>query len=97
MRQYEKRKRTVEENTLVKTTCDLCGKIAEKGNWESSAYEVNEVEVEVTVRKKDGTCYPEGGWGTELNVDICPDCFSNELIPFLRGKGAKIEEREWEF
>ena len=97
MRKYEERPRTVSETVLVETTCDLCGKVAKRGNWGSSTYNVNEVEVEVTVRQKDGSSYPDGGWGTALEVDICPDCFKNTLIPFLRSKGAKIEEREWDF
>jgi hypothetical protein len=97
MRKYEKHTRTVDETVLTETACDLCGKIAKKGNWESSSYEVNEVDVEVIVRQKNGKSYPEGGWGTALQVDICPDCFINILVPFLRSKGAQIEEREWDF
>jgi hypothetical protein len=97
MRKYEKVKETVERKRLVETTCDLCGVKAQNGDWDSSSYSVNEVEVEVKVRQKDGSAYPDGGWGTELMVDICPKCFKETLIPFLREKGAKIEEREWDF
>lgn len=97
MRKYEKVKETVERERLVETTCDLCGVKAIKGDWDSSSYSVNEVEVEVKVRQNDGSAYPDSGWGTELKVDICPKCFKETLIPFLREKGAKIEEREWDF
>jgi len=97
MKKYETRPRTGVETYLAETTCDLCGAVAKRGNWESSSWEVNEVEVEVTVRQKDGSSYPEGGWGTELNVDICPNCFKDVLIPFLRSKGAQIEEKAWDF
>ncbi len=102
MRRYEKRvsrpvSQPVEREVLVETCCDLCGKVAKLGTWEKSTYEVNEVEIEVTVRQKDGVSYPDGGWGTELRVDLCPTCFKETLIPFLRQKGAEIEEREWEF
>ena len=87
----------VEREVLVETKCDLCGAVAKNGDWEKSTYEVNEVEVSVTVRQKDGSNYPDGGWGTELVVDICPKCFKETLIPFLREKGANIEEREWDW
>lgn len=97
MRTYEKVKETTERERLVETTCDLCGAKAKQGNWESYAFQVNEVEVEVIVKQSDGSAYPEGGWGKKLIVDICPKCFKETLIPFLRSKGAKIEEREWEF
>jgi len=97
MKKYETRPQTGVTTYLAETTCDLCGAVATRGNWKSSSWEVNEVEVEVTVRQKDGSSYPEGGWGTELNVDICPDCFKDVLIPFLRSKGAMIEEKAWDF
>lgn len=97
MRKYEQYIKTIEDIRLVETRCDLCGAIAKKGNWNSSCFEVNEAQVEVTVRQKDGSAYPEGGWGTSLQVDICPICFKEVLIPFLVSKGANIEEKEWDF
>lgn len=97
MRTYEIKTETVERTTLVKTTCDLCGKEATRGGGESSFYEVNETEVEVTVRQKDGRSYPDNGSGTKVNFDICPDCFKNKLIPFLESQGAKVERTEWDF
>ena len=97
MRKFETYTETAEGTRLVETACDLCGAIAKRGNWESSFYEVAEVEVEITVRQKDGSAYPEGGSGTEIVVDICPICFKEKLVPFLRSQGAKIEERGWGF
>ena len=98
MRRYEKRvSQPVEREVLIETCCDLCGAVAKDGDWNKSTYEVNEVEIEVTVRQKDGVSYPDGGWGTELLVDMCPTCFKETLMPFLRQKGAKIEGRDWDF
>jgi len=85
------------EEKLVKTTCDICGAEAKKGLWQSSAYEVNEVEIEVTVRQKDGTSYPEGGYGTKYEVDMCPNCFKTKLIPWLESQGCKTERKEWDW
>lgn len=98
MRKYEKIiSKPAELNILLETSCDLCGAIAKGGDWDASTYDVNEVEVEVTVRQKNGVSYPDMGWGTELVVDMCPKCFKDTLIPFLREKGANIEEINWEF
>ena len=97
MRKYETVVESQKRTKLVETTCDICGTVAKRGNWETSTYEVNEVEVSVAARYKEGQSYPDGGWGTELVVDICPTCFKDKLIPFLREQGAKIEEREWDF
>ena len=84
-----------EEKVLDKITCDLCGKVAKSGNWESTLWEVNETEIEITVRQKDGLSYPESGWGTQYTVDICPDCFKNKLIPWLESQGCVAKRKDW--
>ncbi len=95
MRRYEKQKREV--TTLVRLTCDLCGAVANGGYWPIGSCDVNEVEVEVTVRQKEGKVYFAGeGYGTEYIVDLCPACFKTRLIPWLKSQGANIEQQEWE-
>lgn len=95
MRKYEMMERKYEEKVLVETRCDLCGAIAKRGEWRSTVYEVNETEIEVTVRQKDGESYPEGGGGTEIIVDICPRCFKEKLVPWLNSQGANIKSAVW--
>lgn len=97
MRQYEKRQHTNEYDHLVKLTCDLCGTEAKDGSWESGRYEINETDVTVTVHQKDGSSWPEGGSVEEYVIDLCPTCFTNRLVPWLRSEGANIEqkERDW--
>lgn len=86
--------RTVEELTGRK--CDLCGKQG-KDKWEHGIYEVAETEVKVEVREKSGDSYPDGGWGHAYDIDLCPACFKNKLVPWLRTQGAEIQETEWEW
>jgi len=97
VRKYETKSKCINQDYLIEISCDLCGRKAKNENWDASSYEINETEIEVTVRYKNGSVHPGGGWGTNLIVDICPKCFKDELIPFLESKGTKIEEREWEF
>ena len=98
MRKYKKVKIPAQErDVLDETSCDLCGKIAKNGGWESSAYEVNEVDVSVSVHHKEGKTYPDAGWGTKIDVDMCPDCFRNVLVPFLNEKGANVQIKEWDY
>jgi hypothetical protein len=85
---------------FVRRTCDLCGVASKRGeDWEpiSSSHNVNETEVSVTVKHRMGWSYPEGGSGTEVEVDLCPKCFKDRLIPWRPSQGAPIEVREWEF
>jgi hypothetical protein len=99
MKQYEMR--TVPERTekvCVCTTCDLCGKKAHvRSGWTCFGYERNETVVKVQVKQREGTYYPESQSGTEYEVDLCPDCFKDKLIPWLISQGAKIEQKEWDF
>lgn len=96
MRKYEEQASTVVKNVLVETLCDLCGKKAVCGNWNPSTYHIDDVDVSVSVTCKTGEVYPEGGFGTKITVDICPQCFIKTLVPFLEEKGAKINTEDWD-
>lgn len=81
----------------VSRTCDLCGKVGKGGEWDAAVYEFNETEITVTIKQKEGSRYPEGGTGTEIEIDLCPDCFKAKLVPALQALGAKIEIKDWDF
>ena len=96
-RRFETVTETKKCEKLVETTCDLCGKKADRGEWESAMYKVGESEISVTVKQREGDSFPGGGSGTSYEVDMCPDCFRNRLIPWLKSQGAKIKEAEWDW
>lgn len=88
-----KHKRIVEipattRETVVKTTCDLCGK--DTRNYEEYAFE------EVKVSCRTGRRYPDCGWGTDLEADMCADCFKDKLVPWLKEQGAAVREEKWD-
>jgi hypothetical protein len=86
------------KEVVDKVTCDICGKDANRDSWGSSSYEFDEVEVEITVKRREGENYPEGGSGTEAVIDVCPDCFVKKLVPWVESHGhAKIETSEWDW
>ena len=97
MRKHETRQETREYTYLLETTCDLCGTIAKNGYWDRSNYEVNETEIEVKIKQKQGEAYPEAGWGKEILIDMCPKCFTEKLIPWLKTQGADIQETDWDY
>jgi hypothetical protein len=76
---------------LDETICDLCGARAKNGEWDDGLYSLLDIEVSYT----EGSQYPEGGYGTKYEVDICPECFKKKLIPWLENQGAEIHEEEW--
>lgn len=86
-----------EKKVLAGRKCDLCGKESTGTDWDAGTWEVNETEVKVIVKQKDGENYPEGGSGEEYEIDICPECFLNRLVPWLKSEGADIKPTEWEW
>ena len=76
--------------------CDLCGaKSKHRDDWATENFEDSETEIKISGSQREGTSYPEGGIGTEYEIDLCPKCFKERLVPWLRSEGAKIEETEW--
>lgn len=100
MRRYEKRTKTFEETVLAECRCDLCGvehrpchEWPGVGEDAGSPYRVASTEVQC----ETGTSYPEGGEKTVTSFDICPACFLNKLVPWLKSQGAeaRVEEVNW--
>lgn len=90
-------KKEVENTVVSKVTCDLCGKEAEYGSWSESLWNVNEVEVSITIKHRTGNAFPESGVGDETEIDMCPTCFSDKLIPWAISQGADIKPKEWSY
>ena len=86
----------VPRDMVMACMCDLCGAIAEHGQWPKEPFSVNETDVRVIVRHKEGSQYPDGGWGTEAELDICPKCFNEKLVPWANSQGANIQYEEWD-
>lgn len=78
-------------------TCDLCGATSKSYDWTSGVYEVNETDVNVVIKHKSGESYPSGGWGTTSEIDMCPKCFQEKLIPWVKSQGGNVREEEWDF
>lgn len=86
------------EQREYKRICDLCGLEAKYFNWNADVYRVNETEIAITIKQKDGTAYPEGGnGGDKYEIDLCPNCFKERLVPWLISQGANIKPIEWEW
>jgi len=77
---------------LVETKCDLCGKTTAT-EWKKNSGDATEVEV----RLKTGWSCPDGGSGEETTIDICPDCYTSKLIPWVESQGGKPTKKEWDW
>lgn len=97
MRVYKKKKQIVEKEIMTLCKCDICGLEAKSCNWDASIYESKETEISVTCSLNEGTTYPDGGWGEMFQIDICPKCFKEKLIPWIESHGSKVKPKQWEY
>jgi len=62
--------------------CDLCGVESQGEQWEAKGtFESNKTIITVEVTQKEGMNYYDSGSGTKYEVDLCPTCFKEKLIP----------------
>lgn len=80
--------RTVER--VDSTICDLCGKETGRYGWGDSEYSVEEVHV----KYESGKSYPDDFFSETTEVDLCPQCFKERLIPWIESQGAKPRKRD---
>ena len=77
--------------------CDICNRKADKCDWSTGVYDIDETEFKILISQKEGVSFPEGGGGTEYEVDICPNCFKEKLIPWLDSQGCTAKRKEWDW
>jgi len=72
--------------------CDLCGDES-ASKWQDEPYDATEVTVELV----KGHNYPEGGYTTHTSIDLCPVCFVEKLLQWLKANGAtpRTKEVDW--
>lgn len=85
------------DKKCVSISCDFCGKQGRYGGWEESYFDVDETEISVTIKQRDGKNYPECGSGEKFHCDMCPTCFKEKLFPFLQSiSKTAIDYEEWD-
>lgn len=93
MKKYIERTRRPEiERICIEVECDLCHKTS-KTLWTNGSFDATATEIIM----KTGSSYPEGGSGTETEIDICPTCFVEKLIPWVETHGGTPTTKEWEW
>lgn len=85
------------ENVVVGLKCDLCAKLVHRDRWGFESSEINDVLVKITMHRKTGQSWPDGGFQREQEIDICPNCWDEIVMPFLVSKGVEenVVETEW--
>jgi hypothetical protein len=83
MREFRLTERTSFHKVETACRCDLCGVVAKGGshswNAEDDPLAYSTVSLSLETRENHD--------GIEIEVDICPDCFRNKLVPWVISQG----------
>lgn len=102
MKQRTLAKREIEVHRVTETACDLCGRTVAGDSWDADPgipdpnfdNSSQHSHADVVVSLNYGQSYPETGWAIRYEPDICPACFMERLLPWLREQGAKVEPEQ---
>ena len=95
MKKIIDRKEEVKIREISVTVCDSCGKETDSFHeWFHHSY-YQEI---ITIKHKEGEDYFSNGSGTEIEFDICPDCWKNIVLPFMNEiTHNKVKYKEWDW
>lgn len=104
MKKYKTVKETREKQELTNMVCDICGYDNKQYyDWQndphrkdpkSKYYNSSYFDTEVEVKYRYGINYPDGGSGYEYDLDICPKCFMEKIVPLLK---TNKEPKKWDW
>jgi len=85
---------TIKEKEVIKNykkfeyvICELCNKQFDDEEFNEEIYDFNESEVKCRI----GQSYPSDSFGDIYEIDICPKCFVEKLIPWVESQGGKAK------
>lgn len=79
---------------IIARICDLCGFKTPCESWYDKSWDFDDTTIKITIERNTGSRYPEGGYSTNTEIDLCPECFKNKLIPWLKSQGALIKDKD---
>jgi hypothetical protein len=93
MEKSELKEVTRQEKQIVEFTCDLCDAKAKLPGqpWSKDSSDIARVEVSL----RTGWARYGDGFGEIIHFDICPDCFTNKLVPWFIEQGATAYKEDW--
>jgi hypothetical protein len=76
--------------SLDKIICDFC---KQEIDLKENSYH----EDRVKIQHKKGYNYPDNGHGEIDYVDMCSNCFSKKLVPWINSQGVQLQTKEWDW
>lgn len=100
MKKYKTVKETRQTSKFVEQTCDICGYVCKYQDWDNdpnqntNEFSSSYFDTDVEIKYRYGINYPEGGHGFEYNLDVCPKCFIEKIVPLLK---TNKEPNKWDW
>lgn len=78
----------------IKRKCDLCGIESDSEEWSFNwaIWSKRETEILIAIKSQDSSHY---GDSIVYEIDLCPDCFQERLVSWLKSQGADVEEKSF--
>ena len=81
-----------EYEITVSLKCEICGdESPTSDNWKQDCYNT----LKPTIQLEESSHYPGDYYGTRTHIDLCPTCFEEKLIPWLKAQGGETREVEF--
>lgn len=93
MKVFAKKQELREVTYLESHTCDFCKKKSDNESWRNSRYDIEDVDI----KYRTGFSYPDAGYEEFFELDICPACFVEKLIPWAKENGAQMIKQEFDY
>lgn len=94
MKIMEKVTKTIQTEDIKDTLCDICGSSEEK--WESTKGQSwGHHSEEISLYHKITESYCGEGTSNEIDLDVCPTCFRDKILPFIKSISYKPENIEY--
>lgn len=90
MKIIKETKRVCHDTYVEEVVCDICKASSKSDSWYIDTF----TSTETSISYKETTCYPDDYWTRGVSVDICPKCFENKLIPWLKVQGVNAEIKD---
>lgn len=88
MRTYEEKTVQKTERILTSLRCDICGQEAKRLGVDCFTWELDYRDYDITVQSRILYRYDHDS-EIEHDFDICPECFQNKLVPFIRSQSKE--------
>lgn len=82
-----KKLKSIVTDVVDKVICDKCNQEVDNDIYDAFKFDLT---------YKKGECYPDGGSGVKVDIDLCPKC-AEDLISLLENNNYRTNTSDWDY